>query len=79
MKFILIAIGCIHLLSFLCTGLIIFEYRRIHSKRIALLHALKADHIDRELLERKVLIGIYMLLTFCICVGTVLLSFSVLS
>ena len=47
---------------------ILFEYRHIHQKRVALLQSLASQKIGSMLLERYVLMAIYILSTIVVMI-----------
>lgn len=70
--FITIFIG-IQIVSLLIMGANIFEFHHIHQKRIDLMRSLGCPRIRIEILQRRLLIALYSVLTLTLLVFTSML------
>lgn len=65
-----VAVAMFHAASIIICGLIVYEYVRIHRKRMALLSVLDRPSARHSLLERIILVCAYILTTAMLIGGT---------
>lgn len=68
MALLLATLLAIHACSFVFMGILLFEFRHVHEKRLTILKALGCTRLRGELLQRRFFMGAYVFLTGIIAI-----------
>lgn len=68
MSLLLALLFAIHACSLSFTAVLLLEFRHVHEKRLTILKALGCTRLRGELLQRRIFMGTYVLLTGIIAI-----------